>query len=361
MIRLIGIIRGDRIRTEVLMRSHPKQGFTLVELLVVIGIIALLVGILLPVLTGVRRSAMSVKCMSNLRQCGQALLLYAHNNKGALIPIRCGGGAPNSSGPNEPSQLIAQAIEYDLYGFTYGSATNDATHSTSAAWWMNFLAKYMTSERGGTGDISFTSQALARNSPYWCPAWRPVDIADALHPEWVHATGYSMNYMVSLTGNHPLSNNDATTTNVPPKEWLNIQLQAGGGIVPSGGTWYKQTQIRNPAERCFLADSAYLMLVSWKAPVLPANVKAAPPPQNLLPTAQTGPYTAGINGQNSFDCYRHGVYPGVAAYSGVFGAGTAFKQTGGKVSYNILYFDGHVSNSVDRADGYRAVRMHYPG
>src|SRR5688572_32975491 len=58
-------------------RPRPAKGFTLVELLVVIGIIAVLVGILLPVLGRAREAANRTACLSNLRQVHQAFHLYS--------------------------------------------------------------------------------------------------------------------------------------------------------------------------------------------------------------------------------------------------------------------------------------------
>jgi prepilin-type N-terminal cleavage/methylation domain-containing protein len=102
-------------------RRRGRAGFTLVELLVVIGIIALLVSILLPALNQARKQAMAAKCLSNLRQIGQALVLYANENQG-YWPVAehinsTGSGAGNAKWP-------------------VPTARNDP--------WPRFLLKYMT-------------------------------------------------------------------------------------------------------------------------------------------------------------------------------------------------------------------------
>jgi prepilin-type N-terminal cleavage/methylation domain-containing protein/prepilin-type processing-associated H-X9-DG protein len=80
--------------------SAPQRAraFTLVELLVVIGIIALLISILLPSLNRARETANRVKCASNLRQIGQAILLYSNDNKGPYPRTAyIGAGAMNAT------------------------------------------------------------------------------------------------------------------------------------------------------------------------------------------------------------------------------------------------------------------------
>ena len=79
--------------------SSRVRAFTLVELLVVIGIIALLVSILLPTLGKAQESARQVKCLSNLKQLGNATVAYLNDNKGVMpAPAPFGGPSYHRAG-----------------------------------------------------------------------------------------------------------------------------------------------------------------------------------------------------------------------------------------------------------------------
>ena len=67
-------------------QALTRRAFTLVELLVVIGIIALLIAILMPALSRSRKHANMIACQSNLRQIGTFLVMYAMDNKGYVVP-----------------------------------------------------------------------------------------------------------------------------------------------------------------------------------------------------------------------------------------------------------------------------------
>jgi len=321
-----------------------KSAFTLVELLVVIGIIAILVAILLPSLNAARRQAATVKCMSALRQCGNAWRMYADDNRGYACPIRVGG----------PGESTGQGKPYSVDGILYGSGSFIAGVQTDeAAWWMNFLAKYVTKTRGGAGDMTVTQNQLARATVLWgCPAWEgyPETRQQQINQGSVlehHYTGYSLNYYPTYSPTNP-------GPGLPYPldiERLQIILKDNVATVDTTVcTWWKITRYTNAASRAIMGDCYAISLESLDPPnngTFPGQPKLA-----VTGTGLFGLHPNLING-TTFDVYRHGKYPPLI--------GNSYQATGGKVSYNILFCDGHVANSTDRADAYRVIRMRYPG
>ena len=77
-----------------LTRFGGFRGFSLIELIVVIGLVAALVAMVMPMTSAVRRRARSTVCKSNLHQIGLSLLMYANNNRGWLFPVGRGSDVP---------------------------------------------------------------------------------------------------------------------------------------------------------------------------------------------------------------------------------------------------------------------------
>ena len=103
------------------MKSHieigstrkMRRGFTLVELLVVIGIIAVLIGILLPALGKARKASRTTACLSNIRQLVMGEIQYVNENKGHFAPYFDFGGIPPAPFQIEWMQQVAKPESFN--------------------------------------------------------------------------------------------------------------------------------------------------------------------------------------------------------------------------------------------------------
>jgi prepilin-type N-terminal cleavage/methylation domain-containing protein len=130
---------------------NRRTAFTLVELLVVIGIIALLLSILLPALNRAREAANLITCLSNMRQLGHAAMLFAHDHRGHF---------PTSS-TDQYAKLADPSRERFAYraepGHPDGVVVKD---------WASALVPYL----GGRDDETFLTTPNDRSRVFRCPS-----------------------------------------------------------------------------------------------------------------------------------------------------------------------------------------------
>jgi prepilin-type N-terminal cleavage/methylation domain-containing protein/prepilin-type processing-associated H-X9-DG protein len=139
------------------------RGFTLVELLVVIGIIALLISILLPTLGRVRQSSQTTACLSNLRQIGIAYRLYAESNR----------------------DLMPYILNRSWNSYIRDNAGNNTSRRL---YWYMALARYLDRNYD---PMDPNSDARLPQIFKACPAWTNWVDPEETRFEW--ATGYGQN------------------------------------------------------------------------------------------------------------------------------------------------------------------------
>jgi prepilin-type processing-associated H-X9-DG protein len=284
-------------------RELYRGGFTHVELLVVIGIIALLISILLPTLASARRSANGVKCLSSLRQVGLAFNLYANQYKGAY-PVAVHSAKVNPATTTPPPGGKEMYIDTERR-------------------WYDLIAPLMTKL-----DVnSYTDIAKLRaSSVIWgCAEWRgsnesgaagsdPSVLASAenLRP------GYGMQYYPPGKPNYyeQMGNGGTGVTTASAAALNNMAYWRTDGR----GSYVKQSVWqRQGAERGLIFDS------------IPHIVQG---PNQRFSRSTTGfqPYSIGVAGNYLYiDATRH------------LKPGRSINQARRERGVNVLFCDGHAS------------------
>ena len=195
--------------------TPPCEAFTLVELLVVIGVIAVLISILLPVLGKVRRQANTIKCAAHLHQIGVVIAMYVNDNRGYL-PVGYDQDVHRPP-PPQSSPLWAQV----------------------GAYWFEFLTPYLDL-RAAWAEQLFADR---QGSIFWgCPEWQP---------RWYQSQGFdpvATGYGYNIS---PLK---------PGGDW-NIDSMYKGN-----GRYFKISQIGNQDKRLEVADGRDPVLADLLVP-----------------------------------------------------------------------------------------------
>jgi prepilin-type N-terminal cleavage/methylation domain-containing protein/prepilin-type processing-associated H-X9-DG protein len=235
-----------------------RNAFTLVELLVVIGIIAVLISLLMPALAKARQAALSTKCESNLHSIGQSIYMFAQDHNGR-IPANCSGfngpwwcnlmyshdffeledeyGAPqqvwgcpaNSPIDNghpmnvgfdwsdAPNETAARAVADSLNGNTFWTGTGDPDNIDFPGWWMTAYGGGTSSAGAfvdfwsysylGTNEQFDNTGAMGAPSPWWVAkldskTTTGVMYADQLPPIMCDLTLQQGTYMPFNHGSH---------------------------------------------------------------------------------------------------------------------------------------------------------------
>ena len=238
-------------------RSRPRRrAFTLVELLVVIGIIALLISILLPALNKARAQAQKTVCLSNLRQLSVALSAYASDHRGSIIPsfnMPAQTGATNYvAGPGLIMDGWAAILDRDGY-------VKSQSQSVSTAFYCPDTYDLDGMANGQTG----TNSGYPRGWIEWPMEFAGPTYGDSdpqISTPWP-AQGFNKIIRCSywLNSYNPIGGALATTTSIAVNDlYYTTCVGYGPDVTGRYTTFHKTNAIRYSSLMITIADGVYM-------------------------------------------------------------------------------------------------------
>ncbi len=169
-----------RLDVERMAPRHERAGFTLVEMLVVIGIISILAGITIPAITGQTRAARRINCASNLSQIGKGLYTYMDNWDRMFIANRPAGVSPQRKTASGAAIATFVAAGYDDLSPLWGVPTarverTGSTFEFIPVWTSRFV-----------GDIRAFNCPSTRDVAGTLPEPTGEEWGDTFRPGWWH-------------------------------------------------------------------------------------------------------------------------------------------------------------------------------
>lgn len=235
------------------MRKPSQSAFTLVELLVVIGIIAVLIGVLLPALNRARQSAAAAQCLSNVRQLVTASMMFANDHRGYVQTCTSDSTAANN---------VIKFQDPARQKWLYRDDNSQLLDVYSA------LLPYLGSKSGET----FQTAPEGKSKVFRCPADRWLDtggdgdngyrIFNNVNPlpggKHYYPISYGVNVDITAVsdsqgyGRFGLSDAVSVINGPPPTAGANIY--SGSGFTMGQPLQAKLFKVRKPSEVLLFAD-----------------------------------------------------------------------------------------------------------
>jgi prepilin-type N-terminal cleavage/methylation domain-containing protein/prepilin-type processing-associated H-X9-DG protein len=298
--------------------TNNRQGFTLVELLVVIGIIAILIGMLLPALNKARHQAMLTQCQSNMRQIALGMLQYINENQ---------------------NHMMIGWIDKGAFGTTTGVPYPDGWGWAGELMFQGYVRSqnyYVNPNSTATP----TQTQISTGTVFRCPEDILETGGNGSYPTDPLNTGYN----ISLQGNTPQRYDGAPLHAVVTSYGLNVHNDSTN----AASFWYTASGVRTASNQTDMSPFVWFTAVAdLNDPNFTRTLGQIHHSANtimIMETAGTNnPWTASagysVNG-TAYAITRIGARHGLKFNTASNGTNTV---SGSDASFNFAFFDGHVA------------------